>query len=257
MIVMNQTAQQLFIKLTRNKNAFFSIITVCLNNKDGVARTERSISNQKERDFEWIVIDGCSTDGTVEFVKNSKNAPLLVSEKDTGIYNAMNKGIKFSQGKYCLFLNAGDELYSDDVLMEIKKNKETDIIVGRMQVICNDNQRKNKIKDFSQQDIRKKYLYSRSLPHPATFIKRNIFSVYGYYDEFFSIAGDHDFFARVLTRGASISFSPVCVSIFYMDGISTTMKNSKIFADELATLQKKNFSFFYRIWREIAGIFNL
>ncbi len=231
--------------------SLFSIITVSLNTENGIKRTANSILKQKERDFDWIVIDGGSTDGTAEFVKNIGISNYFVSEKDNGIYHAMNKGILASQGEYCLFLNAGDELYNPYTLLEVKENLGADILVGRMQVISHDNQEKNRIQDFSKQDIRKKYLYSRTLPHPATFIKRSIFSIHGLYDEKFLIAGDHDFFVRILMKGASMSFIQTCVSIFYMDGISTKMKSSKTLKREIDLIRRKNFLFYYRIWRKL------
>ena len=233
----------------------FSIITVSLNARHVIKRTVRSIANQEERNFEWIVIDGGSTDGTAELVKDTGLTSYYISEKDNGIYNAMNKGIDAAQGEYCLFLNAGDELYSPFTLREIEKTLTTDIVVGRMQVVCHEKPEKNKIQDFSKQDIRKKYLYSRTLPHPATFIKKNLFSVYGTYDERFLIAGDHDFFVRILMKGASMSFIQACVSIFYRDGISTKMKYSEILKKEMRLIKKKNFSVYYRVWRRLIDSF--
>lgn len=229
----------------------YSIITVCLNSRQGIERTEKSISAQKNRDFEWIVIDGGSADGTVQFLEKTGTANCMVSEKDDGIYDAMNKGIKCAYGEYCLFLNAGDELYDCTVLEKTKKFLNADIVIGRMQIVCPNNPAKNEIRNSELQDIRKKYLYSRSLPHQAAFIRRELFFTHGLYDPDFRLAGDHDFFARTLLDGASLSFAPICVSVFYLDGISMKMKHSDLLKNELIRLRKKNFSLFYRSWRKI------
>lgn len=94
-----------------------SIITVNLNNKDGLIKTIESIKSQNNRNFEYIVIDGCSTDGSKEVLsKNSQLINVLVSEPDRGIYDAMNKGVKMAHGKYCYFLNSGDTLYNDKII---------------------------------------------------------------------------------------------------------------------------------------------
>ncbi len=89
-----------------NKKPIFSIITVVLNNKSGIEKTIQSVVNQTYRNFEYIIIDGGSTDGTLEIINNYKSQiDVLISEKDSGIYEAMNKGVKYSNGNYLLFLN--------------------------------------------------------------------------------------------------------------------------------------------------------
>jgi hypothetical protein len=81
-------------------------------------------------------------------------------------------------------------------------------------------------------------------------IRRNLFNIFGKYDSSFAIAGGHDFFARILGNGVNMCFAPLCVSIFYLDGISTTMKYSKLLEDEMKQLRKNNFSLLYRGWRK-------
>jgi putative colanic acid biosynthesis glycosyltransferase len=96
-----------------------SIITICRNNLEELKLTYKSISNQTFRDFEWIVIDGDSTDGTKEWLRNNKIAEW-VSEKDKGIFDAMNKGLEKSTGRFLIFMNSGDCLYEPDTLKKIK-----------------------------------------------------------------------------------------------------------------------------------------
>ena len=98
----------------------FSVITVCFNNCDGLRRTRTSIVQQTCRDFEWLVIDGGSSDGTCDDLQNWRHdIAFAVSEKDDGIYDAMNKGIDHAQGEYLIFMNAGDVFASPAVLQQI------------------------------------------------------------------------------------------------------------------------------------------
>lgn len=99
---------------------FFSIITITRNNREGLSRTASSIDGQNFRDFEWIIIDGNSIDGTKEDLCCYE--ANVISEPDNGIYDAMNKGIALAKGRYILFLNAGDILYANHIMAEIHQN---------------------------------------------------------------------------------------------------------------------------------------
>ena len=227
----------------------FSIITVCLNVEQQVIKTCQSILRQTETNFEWIVIDGGSTDNTISFLEQQEHVTHLVSEPDEGIYDAMNKGINLAKGKYCLFLNAGDTLFDSNVLEAVKKDLNKDLVVGRIQMIYPETGM-TEIRQFDLQDIRSKYLYSKTLPHQATFIRSRLFEEYGFYDSSFKIIGDYDFFARVLLHGASLGFSSICIATYPLDGLSSELKGSDLFLNELAFLRKKNFSLSYRLWRK-------
>lgn len=116
------------------EKTILTIITVCFNIKDEIERTCQSIVNQTWQNFEWIVIDGGSTDGTVDILKKySDRINILVSEPDKGIYNAMNKGIKLSHGEWLNFMNGGDRFTSNDVLKEVFSGKEysADVLYGK------------------------------------------------------------------------------------------------------------------------------
>ncbi len=228
-----------------------SIITVCLNAGKSIQQTAASISHQTDNDFEWIVVDGGSTDGTVEFLQGIAGIDHFISEKDDGIYDAMNKGIGLSRSLYCLFLNAGDSLYDENVIENVKKELKADLVIGSLHTCFPEDPGKNYIKRFDTQDIREKYLYYRSLPHPSTCIKRDLFEKFGLFDTSYKIVGDHDFFVRVLLKGASKVFAPFCISTFIMDGISTRLKQSDQFKLEMQRMRSKNFSSFYRMRRTV------
>ena len=108
-----------------------SIITINFNDREGLDKTIQSVINQAYKEFEYIVIDGASTDGSVDVIK--KYADKLthwVSEPDSGIYNAMNKGTQMASGEYCLYLNSGDFLAEDDVLERLFENDFNEDIVS-------------------------------------------------------------------------------------------------------------------------------
>ena len=174
-----------------------SIITISYNAVEEIERTLASVYSQTFKDFEHIIIDGSSNDGTVDIINQyvQKNT-IFVSEKDSGIYNAMNKGILLSRGEYLLFLNAGDVLIGENILKEISEYlQHYEIIVYK----CNYMNNLGKIVRVLGKGLKLPYhLEIGSLPHPSTFIKRSVFEEYGLYDESFVISGDYDFFSRVL-----------------------------------------------------------
>ena len=111
-----------------------SIITINYNNASGLRKTIESVVNQTSLEFEYIVIDGASTDGSIEIIKEFKDKiTFWVSEPDTGIYNAMNKGIHSAKGKYCQFLNSGDSLVPPNVTESMLFNlPDSGIVIGNM-----------------------------------------------------------------------------------------------------------------------------
>ena len=114
-----------------------SIITINYNHKEGLLKTIKSVVNQTYHDIEYIVIDGGSTDGSVDVVKQYEDSiSYWVSEPDCGIYNAMNKGVAKATGEYCLFLNSGDSLHGTDSILEfVSKLSGEDLLMGRVMCI--------------------------------------------------------------------------------------------------------------------------
>jgi glycosyltransferase involved in cell wall biosynthesis len=197
-----------------------SIITINFNNRVGLIKTISSIKQQTWQEFEYIVIDGGSSDGSREYLENQDDyIDFWLSEKDSGIYNAMNKGIDIAKGEYLLFLNSGDHLFNDTVLeMNYNYLKKQDLICFNLQMVRNGVSRitKSPIKiSFSD-------LYTTSLPHPSTFIKKNLFYKVGFYDENLRIVSDWKFFILALFK-FNCSYLKIdnTLSTFYLDGIST------------------------------------
>ena len=142
----------------------YSIITINYNNKEGLRETIESVIHQTFHDFEYIVIDGGSTDGSADILREyDKYITYWVSEPDRGIYHAMNNGIKQAHGTYFIFMNSGDCFYNDSVLNDVLEFLNKDIIVGKSYY-------ENGVHGFYKQDITLLDLFNGTLPHQATFL---------------------------------------------------------------------------------------
>lgn len=218
-----------------------SIITINYNNKEGLKRTVESVIQQTDKAFEFIVIDGNSTDGSKDIIEqHAARFTYSVSEPDTGIYNAMNKGIKQASGEYTLFLNSGDWLYSNTTIADLNQFlKDDDVISGDINIFHD-----NKWHIVNSQDvITIEHFLNISLFHQATFIKRDLFLKSGLYHEEFKIAGDYEFFIRTLLKeDASYKHIPLTISNFLTDGISNNTSYLDLNLKEKEIAWRMNFS---------------
>jgi glycosyltransferase involved in cell wall biosynthesis len=166
-----------------------SIITINFNNKNGLLKTVESIVNQTFQDFEFIIIDGGSSDGSLEIIKEfSDKIDYWVSEPDRGIYNAMNKGVMAASGEYCNFMNSGDCFYDGNILEKVFKNTTSaDILIGKAKT--------SQRIIFPPQNPTFNYFYTRkSINHQAAFVKRYLLIKYPYDDINLKIVSDWKFF---------------------------------------------------------------
>jgi glycosyltransferase involved in cell wall biosynthesis len=171
-----------------------SIITINRNNAAGLEKTIQSVICQTFTDFEYIVIDGASDDNSVEIIKEyADKINFWVSEPDTGVYNAMNKGIKKAQGEYCLFLNSGDWLINDTTLTEVFDEITNTEEAGIYYTDCITT---NHPLFQPPKSIDINYLVIHNLNHQNTLIKRSLFLEHGFYNEKFMIASDYEFWLR-------------------------------------------------------------
>lgn len=217
---------------------FLTIITINRNNATGLEKTMRSVLSQHPVDFEYVVVDGASTDGSVEiiqrFAKDFGERLKWISEPDTGIYNAMNKGIGMAAGSYLEFLNSGDRLVSEDVIEMFEKmtgkNERPSILYGNMlkelpqgKVIQD--------KGFAGQKVSFLDFYYGTLNHSSAFIRKDMFDKYGLYDESLKIVSDWKWFLQAIVFGGEKPvYSDFDVSLFDMNGISET--NSELARSE-------------------------
>lgn len=218
-----------------------SVITINKNNASGLRKTIESVVNQTFKDFEYIVIDGASNDGSVEVIKeHSDKISFWVSEPDTGIYSAMNKGIRKAHGEYVQFLNSGDYLIDEQVYEHFFSNGiYADIAYGnRINLYPDGHTLLNKGKQKS--NLTFEDVYKGCIPHTAAFTKRCLFEKFGLFDESFKIMSDTGFFLKAIGLGKSSSqYVNVTVSYFDMEGISNNPKMRDLFDKEYVEMKKQ------------------
>lgn len=218
-----------------------SIITVNLNNLDGLRATVQSVVSQSFEDFEFIIIDGGSYDGSVEWIKESSLVYpkiIWISEKDTGVFNAMNKGIKMSTGDYLLFLNSGDYLVDNEVLNHVfSVETNSDILLGRLRISKNGHQ-VSFLDPLSRYSL--KYFISNSIAHQAAFIRRELFYRLGLYQEDFKFIGDWAFFVdAIVFNDSSVHPLSIIVSDYNLNGMSSDSCNARLIQEEKQSFYKQ------------------
>lgn len=200
-----------------------SIVTVCLNDAAGLARTLASVAAQTFTNREVVVVDGGSTDGSVEVLRANASAGLVrdfVSEPDEGIYDAQNKGIRRARGTYLLFLNAGDSLASADALARLFADSPTeDVLYGDVLWEKSGGKRR---RERTPDELSLAFFMRTNLPHQATAIRRTLFDRLGPYDTSLRIAADYEFFLRaIVVHGASTRHVPAPIAVQVEGGLST------------------------------------
>ena len=209
-----------------------SVITINFNNRDGLRRTIESVVNQTFKDFEYIIIDGGSTDGSVNVIKEyADRIDYWVSEPDKGIYNAMNKGIDVAKGEYCIFMNSGDCFYNLSVLSDVLPSlDDKDVIAGT--IVISDGRTY-----ASPEQISLSFLYFETIHHQASIIKTNLLKEYKY-DEKYRIAADYKFWLQTLIiRNCTYAAIKNIIAIYDVTGVSS--KNDIMLKDERTTAQEE------------------
>ncbi len=217
-----------------------SIITVNLNNAEGLRKTIESVVNQTFTDYEYIIIDGGSTDGSVDIIKQyEEKITNWVSEPDKGIYNAMNKGILKAKGEYCQFLNSGDWLINQNVLKNVfAVNNNEDIIYGNVQT--------DKGTIENPEKLTLKFFFQSTICHQSVFHKTDLFGKYGLYKEELFIIADWQFLVNALiTNNSTYKFVNKIICFYDYNGISSNPKLFKILVSQREEVLKKDFPMFY------------
>ncbi len=227
-----------------------SVITVNYNNAEGLQKTINSVLPQTWRDFEYIIIDGASTDESLEIIKKYSSQRLAgfpakqfkwISEPDTGIYNAMNKGIRMAKGEYIHLLNSGDWLVNDKVYEKLDSltSWKADVIYGNKIEVYPD-EREVLNKGISKSNLTFDDAYRGVIPHTATFTKRELFDRFGLFDETFQIVSDTAFYLKAIGLGqCSSEYIECTISYFDMQGISKDPKNMELREKELKESRNK------------------
>ena len=218
-----------------------SIITINYNNLSGLKQTLESVVNQTFQDFEYVVIDGGSTDGSCAYLEAHTEAlSYWVSEPDTGVYQAMNKGLQQAHGDYVLFLNSGDHFLAPDGLETAQTYlTDFDLVYFNLKVI---EASKIYIKTYPSV-LSFAYFVKDTLPHPATFIKKSLFDCVGLYREDFKITSDWAFFLdAVCAKQASYKHVDRTLAVFYRDGMSSQTTNASVIFNEKQAVLKTRYA---------------
>ncbi|WP_293311987.1 glycosyltransferase family 2 protein [Pedobacter sp. UBA5917] len=207
-----------------------SIITVNLNNLTGLKQTTESVLAQSSKNFEHLIIDGNSTDGSKQYIESiSDKLGYWQSKNDLGIYDAMNTGIKHATGEYLIFLNSGDIFYNNDVIKNVMELLVKDIVYGDIEIVDRD----KKYVHVTPTVLSFGHFVNNNLPHQSAFIKRELFSTYGLYNPELKICADWTFFLdAVFSYNASYIHIPLTISTFKTDGVSSLAENSQVIAVE-------------------------
>ena len=207
-----------------------SIITINYNNAKGLRKTLVSVAAQTYHDIEHVIVDAASTDESVDVIKeyaaSSNHTVIWSSEKDKGIYDGMNRGIRKATGDYCQFLNSGDTLAAPDVTERMMAAMEdgVDVLYGDMLKI---GEKQNSVdRSCARENVTLNMFYRGCLNHSPAYIKRSLFDEYGLYDETLKICSDWKFYMQSIVLGkATTKHVDIVVTHFDMNGISETRKD--------------------------------
>lgn len=221
---------------------YLSVITITYNDIKGLIKTSNSILPLPEN-CEWIIIDGSSTDGTENFLNSLPKAENIkyISEKDGGIYDAMNKGILLSNGTYINFMNSGDSFIRDAFLkITSEKDNLSDIIMYDCRTVT-DNGKGGYARKFP--DNIDEIKYWACVQHQSTLISRKVFDRLGLYSLKYKYLSDYEHSVRAyLHKDVSFSLNPdLKLALFLLDGVSTSSKTALKIAYEYKTIQIKYF----------------
>lgn len=205
-----------------------SIVTICYNNIRGLKKTANSVLSQKGiKNIDYIVVDGGSTDGTSEYLKTLPDSVKWISEKDRGISDAFNKGVKMATGDAILMLNSGDTFVDSSVIERIIvgwEKKNVDILSYKVQVDNNttipSTSNSNKIWNLCDE------------PHQGTLVSKRVYEEIGGYSEEYKIRMDFHFFARCRTKNYKFEFIPETIVNYEPGGVSMKLENRRRFWEE-------------------------
>lgn len=223
-----------------------TVITINYNNKSGLEKTFLSVFNQTNKNFEYIVIDGGSGDGSVNLLEDYKrHISYFVSENDKGIYHAMNKGIKVATGDFLIFMNSGDVFYDETIIDTIASelNNSDEIVYGDVLL-------KNELTGYQNIQIHPekltfKYFYQQTICQQACIIKKSLFDTVFYFNEKHKIVSDWEFLTvAIFINKVSVRKIPFVLAIFDCSGISSNQSMRIIASKEREQVLEHYFSLF-------------
>lgn len=226
-----------------------SIITINYNNMEGLNKTIQSVITQSYPHVEYIVIDGGSDDNSKSVIKTQEDRiAFWVSEPDSGIYNAMNKGIRTATGDYLLFINSGDVLLNKEVIADVvKQGMKKDLVCGNL-IFEKESGREEWIP--AEEVTFKTFLYS-TIPHPTTLIKRSVFDKVGLYNESHKIVSDWEFFILASCKyNCTYQHVDVFMTAYDDGGVSSNPHNFDVINAERESVLNQHFPYFIKDYED-------
>ena len=214
------------------KEVLFSIISVSYNCKDYVDLTLSSLLNQSYNDYELIIIDGKSTDGTLDEINKYKNKFAnikIVSEEDSGIYDAMNKGVRYASGKYVFFLNFGDAFFDNNLLENVasKMRSNKDVYYGDIERQGTIIKQEGRFNLFN-------FVYQEGMVcHQSIFVRRTLLEKYPF-DLKYKICADRDFLIKILKEKCSIEYVGLTICCYDDAGKSSNLDALHKYSDAVS-----------------------
>jgi glycosyltransferase involved in cell wall biosynthesis len=213
-----------------------SIITVCLNAVNTIDATIKSVLKQTFKNIEYLVVDGASTDGTIALLEKYSNEGKLnfISERDNGIYDAMNKGLRMANGDWIFFIGSDDTLFNDEVIERIFSSdySNAEIIYGNVQLLHS-----GKIYDgpFDHEK-----LSQRNICHQGMFVKNSVYKKLGGFNNEYPVAADYVFNLQWMGMGAPAVYIEEIISIYNEQGLSFHVRDQKFHDDRDKLLVENN-----------------
>lgn len=229
----------------------FSVIVVSLNTKLDLIKTLNSIKKQKYQNYEIVIVDGKSEDGSIEEIKKRKNKKTkIIIEKDNGIYDAMNKGVKNANGKWIIFLNSGDIFYNSNILEKIytKKLNKYDVLFGDTSVKTKFMNYKLQSKNFSKDTILMPFC------HQSTIVKNQILKRYNFSRKY-NISSDFNFFLKIFHKKHSFYKLDFIISRITSNGISDSNR-TEVYNENIKIIKSYNYAFHHTLLLTLHKYFN-
>lgn len=236
-------------------NRRLSVITIVYNNVRDIERTIRSVVNQTYANIEYVIVDGLSNDGTLQVIEKYKDrVTKIVSEKDEGIYDAMNKGLALATGDYVIFMNSGDEFYNNETVAAVFASAEdADIYYGETEMIADDGtslgQRRHKAPaKFTWRGFK----YGMSISHQAIYIRRSLAEPY---DRRYQLSSDIDWIIRAAKKAKKIVNANRYVAKYLVGGMSKKKHRQSLL--ERFDIMKRNYGLIPTVFNHFVIAFNL
>jgi len=236
-------------------NPRLSVITIVYNNVRDIERTIRSVVNQTYANIEYVIVDGLSNDGTLQVIEKYKDrVAKLVSEKDEGIYDAMNNGLALATGDYVIFMNSGDEFYDNETVAAVFASAEdADIYYGETEMIADDGtslgQRRHKAPaKFTWRGFK----YGMSISHQAIYIRRSLAEPY---DRRYQLSSDIDWIIRAAKKAKKIVNANRYVAKYLVGGMSKKKHRQSLL--ERFDIMKRNYGLIPTVFNHFVIAFNL